>query len=84
MWGMPLDRRNAVSGGFAHPCPQVPDLPRAHNSRQRPDCYRCRPSRRLHVEGDKLYISGIGHLSHDAALQLASAIADALEKVTPS
>ena len=43
-------------------------------------CYPCRPTPRIHVEGDHIYIGGIGPMSHDAALRLAHAIADA---VTP-
>jgi len=43
-------------------------------------CFRCRPHPSVHRSGDVIYISGLGALSHDAALRLAHALADA---VTP-
>jgi hypothetical protein len=43
-------------------------------------CYRCRPHPRVHVDGDRIYISGIGALSHDAAYRLSWAISDALSQ----
>ena len=41
-------------------------------------CYRCRPCPRVHVDGDSIYIGGIGPMTHDTALRLAHAICDAL------
>jgi hypothetical protein len=43
-------------------------------------CFRCRPHPGVHRSGDVIYVSGLGALSHDAALRLAHAIVDA---VTP-
>ena len=43
-------------------------------------CWRCRPTPRIYVEGETIFIGGIGPMSHDTALRLAHAIADA---VTP-
>lgn len=41
-------------------------------------CHRCRPHPRVYLDGPVVYITGFGALSHDAALQLAHAICDAL------
>jgi hypothetical protein len=41
-------------------------------------CWRCRDHPHVHVEGEGIFISRVGFLSHDAALRLAHEICDAL------
>jgi hypothetical protein len=41
-------------------------------------CWTCRPAPTVRRDGDGVTIDGIGHVSHDVALRLAHAIADAL------
>jgi hypothetical protein len=43
-------------------------------------CLRCKPAPTVSRDGNGIHIAGIGHLSTDAALRLAHAIADV---VTP-
>jgi hypothetical protein len=40
-------------------------------------CFRCKPHPSVHRSGEVIYVSGLGALSHAAALRLAWAICDA-------
>jgi hypothetical protein len=41
-------------------------------------CYVCKPLPDVRLDGDKVYVDGLGHLTTDKALRLAWAIADLL------
>jgi hypothetical protein len=47
-------------------------------------CWRCRPTPRVYLEGESLYVGGIGAMSPQAALALANSIADALTPLQPT
>lgn len=41
-------------------------------------CYQCKPTPDVRLDGEKVYIDGLGHMTTDKALRLAHAIADVL------